>query len=198
MRNKIFSIIYMSDSNELIQQQKNEKIEQLKKELADLGENEAEEPEPEIEKPTKRKVNYVKTEKRQEAFKRAVEAKMRNAEARKKEREAQAEQEKAELEAKLVKKAIALKKRQIKKQQLLDRLIKINVNPQIQKEIIVFLNRAKDSLVNQNEVIYEEEKPISRSSRIVLSHVIVVDVADKGQRCATAVVGLQYIEHFRL
>ncbi len=28
----------MSDSNELIQQQKNEKIEQLKKELADLGE----------------------------------------------------------------------------------------------------------------------------------------------------------------
>ena len=101
----------MSDSNELIQQQKNEKIEQLKKELADLGENEAEEQEPEIEKPTKRKVNYVKTEKRQEAFKRAVEAKMRNAEARKKEREAQAEQEKAELEAKLVKKAIALKKR---------------------------------------------------------------------------------------
>ena len=45
---------------------------------------------------------------------------MRNAEARKKERETQAEQEKAELEAKLVKKAIALKKRQIKKQQLLD------------------------------------------------------------------------------
>jgi hypothetical protein len=45
------------------------------------------------------------------------------------------------------------------KQVLLDRLIQINVNPQMQKEIVTFLNSAKDTLVKQMELIPKQTTP---------------------------------------
>ena len=45
------------------------------------------------------------------------------------------------------------------KQVLLDRLIQINVNPQMQKEIVTFLNSAKDVLVKQMELIPKQKTP---------------------------------------
>jgi len=45
------------------------------------------------------------------------------------------------------------------KQILLDRLIQINVNPQMQKEIVTFLNSAKDTLVKQMELIPKQTTP---------------------------------------
>ena len=39
-----------------------------------------------------------------------------------------------------------------KKQQLLDKLLQINVNSQIQKNIKTFLNQATDTLINQMEI----------------------------------------------
>lgn len=46
-----------------------------------------------------------------------------------------------------------------KKQLLLDRLIQINVNPQIQRDIVTFLNQAKDALINKSEIITKETTP---------------------------------------
>ena len=46
-----------------------------------------------------------------------------------------------------------------KKQTLLDKLIKMNVNPQMQKDIIIFLNNAKDKLLNQKDIIPKQTSP---------------------------------------
>ena len=51
-----------------------------------------------------------------------------------------------------------------KKQQLLDKLIQINVNPQIQKEIIVFLNKATDNVINQMDIIPKQKTPFIYSN----------------------------------
>ena len=45
------------------------------------------------------------------------------------------------------------------KQVLLDRLIQINVNPQMQNDILMFLNSAKDALVNQLNIIPKQTTP---------------------------------------
>ena len=118
-----------------IKQQKNEEIERLKKELKELepivgpcvipiSKEESDEEEDdkeeedlpiEIQKPRK-----PRTEKQIEQFKKVIETKMKNASERKKQAEIKAVADKQELEEKLVKKAIAVKKKQIKKQKIID------------------------------------------------------------------------------
>ena len=46
-----------------------------------------------------------------------------------------------------------------KKQTLLDKLLQISVNPQMQKDIILFLNNAKDKLLNQLDIIPQKKTP---------------------------------------
>ena len=46
-----------------------------------------------------------------------------------------------------------------KKQTLLDNLLKINISPQMQKDIILFLNIAKDKLINQKDIIPKQSTP---------------------------------------
>jgi hypothetical protein len=50
------------------------------------------------------------------------------------------------------------------KQVLLDRLIQINVNPQIQNDILLFLNSAKDALINQMNIITKPTTPFIYSN----------------------------------
>ena len=120
---------------DLIKQQKHEEIERLKKELDELEKT----PEPELlpaphtkelikeesdddesvleiqKKPTR-----PRTAKQIEQFKKVIENKMKNASERKKQAEIKADADKLELEDKLVKKAIAVKKKQIRKQKIID------------------------------------------------------------------------------
>ena len=111
-----------------IKQQKLEEIQRLKKELNELeppcvipvSKEESEDDEDEnlpieIQKPRK-----PRSEKQIEQFKKVVETKMKNASERKKLAEVKAVVDKQELEEKLVKKAIAVKKKQIKKQKIID------------------------------------------------------------------------------
>ena len=130
---------------DLIRQQKHEEIERLKKELEELDipikeiikepvaelikEDSDDEPEPEIQKKPAR----PRTAKQIEQFKKVVESKMRNAEERKKKAEIKAVEDKQELEEKLVKKAIAVKKKQIKKQKLIDDISEEEDDKVIQK-----------------------------------------------------------------
>ena len=50
------------------------------------------------------------------------------------------------------------------KQILLDQLLHFNVNPQMQKEIVTFLNSAKDTLVKQMELIPKQTTPFIYSN----------------------------------
>ena len=120
---------------DLIKQQKHEEIERLKKELDELEKP----PEPEL-LPTphtkelikeesdddesvleiQKKPTRPRTAKQIEQFKKVIENKMKNASERKKQAEIKADADKLELEDKLVKKAIAVKKKQIKKQKIID------------------------------------------------------------------------------
>ena len=68
----------------------------------------------------KKKPTRPRTAKQQEQFKKVVEAKMKNASERKAKAELKAVEDKQELEDKLVKKAIAVKKKQIQKQKIID------------------------------------------------------------------------------
>lgn len=117
---------------DLIRQQKNEEIERLKKELDELNgpppPEEFKEPIKEILKDDsddevieiQKKPTRPRTAKQQEQFKKVVEAKMKNASERKARAELKAIEDKHELEDKLVKKAIAVKKKQIQKQKIID------------------------------------------------------------------------------
>ena len=122
---------------DLIKQQKNEEIERLKKELDEL-----ENPKPKLEihihppasdkeiikedsdddqvLEIQKKPSRPRTAKQIEQFKKVIENKMKNASERKKQAEIKADADKLELEDKLVKKAIAVKKKQIKKQKIID------------------------------------------------------------------------------
>jgi hypothetical protein len=51
-----------------------------------------------------------------------------------------------------------------KKQQLLDKLIKINANPQMQKDINYFLNQASDMVINQMDIIPKPKTPFIYSN----------------------------------
>ena len=110
-----------------IKQQKLEEIQRLKKQLNELeppcvipvSKEESEDDEDEIQASIQ-KPRKPRSEKQIEQFKKVVETKMKNASERKKLAEVKAVVDKQELEEKLVKKAIAVKKKQIKKQKIID------------------------------------------------------------------------------
>lgn len=113
---------------DLIKQEKIEHIERLKMELEEL-ENLKPEPAPHIEDESddddavvevQKKPTRPRTAKQIEQFKKVVENKMKNAAERKLKAELKADADKQELEQKLVKKAIAVKKKQIKKEKIID------------------------------------------------------------------------------
>ena len=113
---------------DLIKQEKIEHIERLKMELEEL-ENLKPEPEQHIEDASddddavvevQKKPTRPRTAKQIEHFKKVVETKMKNATERKLKAELKADVDKQELEQKLVKKAIAVKKKQIKKEKIID------------------------------------------------------------------------------
>ena len=132
---KIESEDINTSEDSLIKKEKNEQIERLKKELDELEKP----PEPELLLPAspaqlikeesdddesvleiQKKPTRPRTAKQIEQFKKVVENKMKNASERKKQAEIKADADKIELEDKLVKKAIAVKKKQIKKQKIID------------------------------------------------------------------------------
>jgi len=117
-----------SEKPEIIKQGKLEEIQRLKNQLNELEppcvipvskeeseDDEEDEIQVQIQKPRK-----PRTEKQIEQFKKVVETKKKNASERKKLAEVKAIVDKQELEEKLVKKAIAVKKKQIKKQKIID------------------------------------------------------------------------------
>tara|TARA_R110002126_G_scaffold10041_3_gene44949 strand:+ start:2080 stop:2553 length:474 start_codon:yes stop_codon:yes gene_type:complete len=124
------------------------KKERLLKELKDLENDNLEEPEDlgiqrgkgdddEVEKKeTITKAKKPRTEAQMKAFEKARENARLNAEKRKAEREAKALEERKIVEDKLVKKAIALKKKQIKKAAVLDE-ISDDETPMVEIEKIV-------------------------------------------------------------
>ena len=73
---------------------------------------------------------YERSESQKEAMRKALETKARNAEARKRLRETEEIEEKKKLQEKLVAKAIAIKKKQIKKEKAID---EIDDEPEIGK-----------------------------------------------------------------
>ena len=113
---------------ETIKQEKLEEIQRLKKQLNELeppcvipvSKEESEDDEDEILPIEIQKPRKPRSEKQIEQFKKVVETKMKNASERKKLAEVKAVVDKQELEEKLVKKAIAVKKKQIKKQKIID------------------------------------------------------------------------------
>ena len=115
---------------DLIKQEKIEHIERLKMELEELEkippeseaaphtEDESDDDDAVVE--VQKKPTRPRTAKQIEQFKKVVENKMKNAAERKLKAELKADADKQELEQKLVKKAIAVKKKQIKKEKIID------------------------------------------------------------------------------
>lgn len=101
-----------------LQDLENEKVE----EPEDLGIQRTETDEEDNEPQTITRAKKPRTEAQMKAFEKAKEKARINAENRKAEREAKAQEERKEIEEKLVKKAIALKKKQIKQQAILDNI----------------------------------------------------------------------------
>ena len=116
--------------------EKKSRKEELLKELRDLETEKVEEPEDlgiqrtetdnedeeDDEPQTITRAKKPRTEAQMKAFEKAKENARINAEKRKEEREAKAKEEQKIIEEKLVKKAIALKKKQIKEQAILDKI----------------------------------------------------------------------------
>ena len=116
--------------------EKKSRKEELLKELRDLETEKVEEPEDlgiqrtetdnedeeDDEPQTITRAKKPRTEAQMKAFEKAKEKARINAEKRKEEREAKAKEEQKIIEEKLVKKAIALKKKQIKEQAILDKI----------------------------------------------------------------------------
>ena len=119
---------------DLIKQEKIEHIERLKMELEELEkvpskpeavasnkeliEDDSDDDDSVVE--VQKKPTRPRTAKQIEQFRKVVETKMKNATERKLKAELKAEADKQELENKLVKKAIAVKKKQIKKEKIID------------------------------------------------------------------------------
>ena len=146
------------------------KKERLLKELKDLENDNLEEPEDlgiqrgkgdddEVEKKeTITKAKKPRTEAQMKAFEKARENARLNAEKRKAEREAKALEERKIVEDKLVKKAIALKKKQIKKAAVLDE-ISDDETPMVEIEKIVKQLPAKTRSKTAVELPSVEKKP---------------------------------------
>ena len=147
--------------------------EQLLKQLRDLENAEPEEAEDlgvqrskyaveeesiEDEPETIVKAKKPRTEAQMKAFEKAKEKARINAEKRKEERELAAEQERKAIEEKLVKKAISVKKKQIKKQAILDE-ISDDETELVEIEKIVKKLPAKKVSFNKEVVEVEKLKP---------------------------------------
>jgi len=120
--------------SDLIKKEKLEHIERLKMELEELEkvnskpeavasnkeltEDDSDDDDAVVE--VQKKPTRPRTAKQIEQFRKVVETKMKNATERKLKAELKAEADKQELEQKLVKKAIAVKKKQIKKEKIID------------------------------------------------------------------------------
>ncbi len=92
-------------------------------EVEDLGKSDAEKTDDEDDEPQSiTRAKKPRTEAQMKAFEKAKEKARLNAEKRKAEREAKAKEEQKAIEEKLVKKAISLKKKQIKQQAILDQI----------------------------------------------------------------------------
>ena len=106
--------------SQVLQSKRLAKLEEMERLKAEL---EAIESDPELESPTGTLVEKPKrerTEKQKEAFKRATEIRREKAKARKESRDLAEDENRKETEQKVIAKAIALKKKQIKRVQMLD------------------------------------------------------------------------------
>jgi len=101
-----------------LENEKPEQVEDLGIQRTETDNEDDEDDEPQ----TITRAKKPRTEAQMKAFEKAKEKARINAEARKAEREAKAQEERKEIEEKLVKKAIALKKKQIKQQAILDNI----------------------------------------------------------------------------
>ncbi len=88
-----------------------------------------------IEQVPETKVKKPRTEKQIEAFKKVREKKMENTKLREKEKEKIAQEERKALEAKIVQKALSIKKKQIKKQAVLEDISDDDTPIEVIKEI---------------------------------------------------------------
>jgi hypothetical protein len=112
----------MTENDEKIKSEKMVKMEELRKQLADLEidaipKEESSSDEEVVEKPKRER-----TEKQKQAFLKAQETRLKKAEERKREKALKDQEEKEELEKKLIEKAIKVKKKQIKKMAVIEQL----------------------------------------------------------------------------
>ena len=93
------------------------------------------------EEETVEKIKAPRTQKQIDAFKKVIEKKMENAMKRQIEKKLQEEKDKKELEAKIIKKAVSIKKKQIKKQTVLEEISDDETPIEVIKEMNVKLNK---------------------------------------------------------
>lgn len=106
----------MAEISENVKPSKLEKMEALRKQLADL------EGPASSDEDVQRAPRRERTEKQKEAFVKAQATRLAKAEERKREKALKEQEEKAELEQKLIEKAIKVKKKQIKKMAAIEQL----------------------------------------------------------------------------
>jgi len=142
--------------NELqdLEESKPEKVEDLAIQKTDADKTDEEDDEPQ----TIVKAKKPRTEAQKKVFEKAKETARLNAEKRKAEREAKAKEEQKAIEEKLVKKAIALKKKQIKEQAILDN-IEDDETPLIEIEKIVKELPAKFKKATKQEAPAQTANP---------------------------------------
>jgi len=126
----------MTENAEKVKSEKMVKMEELRKQLADLeqdqgpappkndtvNDEEDEDEDDTVERGAGTRPRRERTEKQKQAFIKAQETRLKKAEERKKEKALKEQQEKEELEKKLIDKAIKVKKKQIKKMQVIEQL----------------------------------------------------------------------------
>jgi len=109
----------MSENAEKVKSEKMEKMEALRRQLAELEPDSDDEV---VQRAPRKAPRKERTEKQKEAFVKAQATRLAKAEQRKREKELREQEEKAELEQKLIDKAIKVKKKQIKKMAAIDQL----------------------------------------------------------------------------
>jgi hypothetical protein len=135
-----------------LENEKPEEVEDLGKPDADKTDDEDDEPQ------TITRAKKPRTEAQMKAFEKAKEKARLNAETRKAEREAKAKEEQKAIEEKLVKKAISLKKKQIKQQAVLDQIEDDDTPlPEIEKIVKELPAKFKKSV--KQELPIPEPKP---------------------------------------
>jgi hypothetical protein len=135
-----------------LENEKPEEVEDLGKPDADKTDDEDDEPQ------SITRAKKPRTEAQMKAFEKAKEKARLNAETRKAEREAKAKEEQKAIEEKLVKKAISLKKKQIKQQAILDQIEDDDTPlPEIEKIVKELPAKFKKSV--KQELPIPEPKP---------------------------------------